>query len=211
MKTLLHSALGLFLLCCASQGQKLPTEMRFTSQIDYNDPTRPRHPRVARLHFASEDVTMPATKLFEKFDRKEFIAPLSTDEFPRVVSGPMVPLDDGREIHCATLDNQGELVAAGGRSSFDVAFKHLDDKRIYMRWIAAEALIRITGKEPLWYWFGTPGKPFNGDDNWSSRAKTEWMKWKAEQAGADQPATKPADKSPVKDQPSTPTSKDAPR
>jgi hypothetical protein len=32
-----------------------------------------------------------------------------------------------------------------------------------------------------------------------------------EQAGADQPATKPADKPPVKDQPSTPTSKDAPR
>jgi len=34
---------------------------------------------------------------------------------------------------------------------------------------------------------------------------------KAEQAGAGQPATKPADKAPVKDQPSPPTSKDAPR
>jgi len=34
---------------------------------------------------------------------------------------------------------------------------------------------------------------------------------KAEQAGADQPATKPADKPQVKDQPSTPTSKDLPR
>ncbi len=33
----------------------------------------------------------------------------------------------------------------------------------------------------------------------------------AEQAGADQPATKPADTPPVKDQPSTPTSKDGPR
>jgi hypothetical protein len=32
-----------------------------------------------------------------------------------------------------------------------------------------------------------------------------------EQGGADQPATKPTDKPPVKDQPSTPTSKDAPR
>ncbi|MEI7912925.1 MAG: hypothetical protein WCK77_25160 [Verrucomicrobiota bacterium] len=32
-----------------------------------------------------------------------------------------------------------------------------------------------------------------------------------EQAGSDQPATKPADKPSVKDQPSTPTSKDAPR
>jgi len=32
-----------------------------------------------------------------------------------------------------------------------------------------------------------------------------------EQAGADQPTTKPADEPPVKDQPSTPTSKDGPR
>jgi hypothetical protein len=34
---------------------------------------------------------------------------------------------------------------------------------------------------------------------------------RGEQAGADQPATKPADKPPVKDQPSTPTPKDGPR
>jgi len=34
---------------------------------------------------------------------------------------------------------------------------------------------------------------------------------KGEQAGADQPATKPADKPPVKDQPSTSTPKDGPR
>ncbi len=36
-------------------------------------------------------------------------------------------------------------------------------------------------------------------------------KKKAEQAGADQPATKPADKPPVKDKPSNPTSKAGPR
>jgi len=34
---------------------------------------------------------------------------------------------------------------------------------------------------------------------------------KAEQSGADQPATQPADKGPAKDQPSTPTSKTGPR
>jgi hypothetical protein len=34
---------------------------------------------------------------------------------------------------------------------------------------------------------------------------------KPNNSGADQPATKPADKAPVKDQPSTPTPKDAPR
>jgi hypothetical protein len=41
--------------------------------------------------------------------------------------------------------------------------------------------------------------------------KTAITQDKAEQAGADQPATKPADKTPVKIQPSTPTSKDGPR
>jgi hypothetical protein len=40
--------------------------------------------------------------------------------------------------------------------------------------------------------------------------QADWTK-KAQPAGAGQPATKPADKPPVKDQPSTPTSKDAPR
>ena len=42
-------------------------------------------------------------------------------------------------------------------------------------------------------------------DLFNERAK------KGEQAGADQPATKPADKPPVKDQPSTPTPKVGPR
>ena len=50
-------------------------------------------------------------------------------------------------------------------------------------------------------------------------SKAWFQKWltdhgftpEGEQAGADQPATKPADKPPVQDQPSTPTSKDAPR
>jgi hypothetical protein len=40
---------------------------------------------------------------------------------------------------------------------------------------------------------------------------SENPKEKIEQAGADQPATQPADKPPVKDQPSTPTPKEVPR
>jgi hypothetical protein len=39
----------------------------------------------------------------------------------------------------------------------------------------------------------------------------ELPKLNGEQAGADQPATKPADKVPAKVKPSTPTSKDGPR
>jgi hypothetical protein len=54
------------------------------------------------------------------------------------------------------------------------------------------------------------------DPSWDSDS-SRWkrvesgLKQKGEQAGADQPATKPADKPPVKDQPSTPTSKAGPR
>jgi hypothetical protein len=49
------------------------------------------------------------------------------------------------------------------------------------------------------------------DDGQSSFVVIPQSKPQAEQAGADQPATKPADKVPAKDQPSTPTSKDGPR
>jgi hypothetical protein len=50
-------------------------------------------------------------------------------------------------------------------------------------------------------------------DGKEAKVFTESIDWTAtaEQAGTDQPATKPADKPPVKDQPSTPTSKDGPR
>jgi hypothetical protein len=50
-----------------------------------------------------------------------------------------------------------------------------------------------------------PGQGIWGRQEWANDSKD------AEQAGADQPATKPADKPPVKGQPSTPTSKDGPR
>jgi hypothetical protein len=43
------------------------------------------------------------------------------------------------------------------------------------------------------------------------RSENEVKQHNAEPAGADQPATRPADKAPVKDQPSSPMSKDAPR
>jgi hypothetical protein len=46
----------------------------------------------------------------------------------------------------------------------------------------------------------------------TGRLKAKYAKLnQVEPAGDEQPATQPADKAPVKDQPSTPTSKDAPR
>ena len=171
------------------------------------------------LLFCLADAAEPskASLLFEQFARGEFLKDTRVQvvpgvgEIPLEQSGPKVEVEKGNVVHCSVLEYQALVVTREGPSAFDAAFSHLDDDRVYMRWIAAKALILITGQKPLWYWFGTPGTPFSGDANWSSRAKTTWLKWKAEQSGADKPATKPADKSPVKNQPLTPTSKGGPR
>ena len=124
-----------------------------------------------------------ASTLFAQFGREEFMHP----EQPRAISGPMVPLDDHREIHSATLRYQAEVVAIGGISSFDVAFQHLDDERLYMRWIAVESLYQITGNHPLWYFFAKPGQTWNSDSDWADRAKALWKQWKAEQSSGGDP------------------------
>lgn len=120
-------------------------------------------------------------------------------------------MDGGTKVHSAVLRYQGEIIAKEGVKAFDVAFHYLNDDRVHMRWIAVDVLGRITGKRPLWYLYGKPGQVFQGDPDWSDRAKKEWTKWKTEQPGGDQPATKPVDKPPAKDQPLTPTSKDIAR
>jgi len=57
------------------------------------------------------------------------------------------------------------------------------------------------------------GSSIGAKDRWNSAFMDSLRdpKIRAEQAGADQPATKPADNVPAKDQPSTPTPKDLPR
>lgn len=131
------------------------------------------------LH-ADEPEIVPAAKLFERFSREDFVA-FPKSDIPVASSGPMVPLDGDREIHCSILEYQAQLVAAGGRSSFEVVFKHLDNKKLYMRWIAVVSLNRITGKKPLWYLFAKPGQTWNGDSDWADRAKGEWRKWEKAQ------------------------------
>ena len=62
-----------------------------------------------------------------------------------------------------------------------------------------------------WAWMISIKK---GKKTWSTQAllpNHEFEKKKAEQPGPAQPATQPADKPPVKDQPSPPTSKVSPR
>lgn len=121
-----------------------------------------------------------ATKHFEQCSKGRFIPfPTAT-----AVSGPMVAMEGGGEVHSAVLRYQGEVIAKEGIGAFDAAFRHLDDERVHMRWIAVDVLGRISGKKPLWYFFGKPGRVFNGDPDWSDRAKKEWVVWKARQDAA---------------------------
>jgi hypothetical protein len=47
----------------------------------------------------------------------------------------------------------------------------------YVLFIAAYSLKRITGEDPTFYYFGTPGEPFNGEDKWFERCVETWRKW----------------------------------
>ena len=140
------------------------------------------------------DTELKVQKLFEQFGRYEFIS-YPESEWPVILMGPTVTLKNRDSIHCCILKYQGEIVAQHGKMAFDVAFKHLDDERVFIRIIAVEALYSITGEKPLWFYYGKPGQTFNGDEDWSDRAKAIWKKWKAQQDGAGQPATAPQSKS----------------
>ena len=122
--------------------------------------------------------------LFEQFSNGKLIerkkAFLSEGAPVYIDSGPDVGIANGQRVSYSHLVYQARIVAGNGIDAFDEAFKHLDDPRAYMRCISAEALIRITRLDPGWWSFGVPGKTFNGDAEWSSRAKAAWLKWKAE-------------------------------
>jgi hypothetical protein len=135
-------------------------------------------------------------------------SPLSV---PFICTGHTALLDDGTAVSFEQLEYQAEVIAQEGKDASEAAFEHLDDKRAHMRVIAFEVLCLTAKRAPVGYRFGRPGAGSDGEQKWREKAKRELKMWIAEPAGADQPATIPADKVPVKDQPSTPTSKDCPR
>ena len=55
--------------------------------------------------------------------------------------------------------------------------KWLDHKEAFMRYIASESLVSITGLHPTFYVFGTPHETFNGDRDWFEKAKSTWSSW----------------------------------
>lgn len=116
-----------------------------------------------------------AAELFKDFENRKF-APITSI----YASGWTMETSNGAPLQRSFLQVQAKQVAALGIGSFPVAFKNLDHKEMYIRYIAVKTLRSITGLDPAWYYFGTPGEQFNGDMDWSDRAKKEWKTWYAE-------------------------------
>ena len=147
---------------------------------------------IAGFSSASDATVEPPEVIFKNCKERRFdnLPPTYIDmhdgtrvPIPTIARGPMVPLGDGEEVHSSVLKHQAELIARAGLNGFDEAFRHLDADDLYVRWIAVESLFLITEKRPVWYLFARPDQTWNGDPDWSDRAKAIWRKWKAEQAG----------------------------
>ena len=142
-----------------------------------------------------------AADLFGRFEKGDFFA-LRSSNGVIVISGWEMESEDGKVYHRAVLKRQVEEVVKLGREVVPTVIERLTHPHMHIRYIAAESLRQITGQNPIWYTFGTPGKAFNGNDTWSSDAIHVWTNWhkatakpKAEQGGAHQPATRPESKS----------------
>jgi hypothetical protein len=117
-------------------------------------------------------VEAKAANLFKDFEGRKF-TPVTSFEG----SGWMMETSNGAPLQRSFLQGQAKQIVALGIESFPVVFQKLDHKEMYIRYIAVQSLISITGLDPIWYYFGTPGEQFNGDLDWSDRAKEEWKTW----------------------------------
>ena len=104
-------------------------------------------------------------------------------EAGRFLTGPVsrtgwtMLTSDGRRYHRAVLDMQAEALSTHGIAAFSAAFGLLDHREACMRYIGARTLRKITGLDPVWYAFGIPGEPCNGNADWADDAKRQWRKW----------------------------------
>ncbi|HEV7405673.1 MAG TPA: hypothetical protein VGO11_22205 [Chthoniobacteraceae bacterium] len=83
----------------------------------------------------------------------------------------------GGSYHRADLNRQAQELAGHGIKAFPTAFALLDHREMYMRYIGVKTLQSITMLSPDWFFFGTPGTPFNGKTTWSDEAKRQWKEW----------------------------------
>ena len=133
---------------------------------------------------------------------------------------PNLPLEKQR--YEWELLKQAEILAMSGDDGIEAVLGALRHRDFYVRVIAALALDRLLSVEYAKniYAIGDKSELWlpPQEDNALVRRYIERSRQcfpvhfkKAQQPGADQPATKPADNVPVKDHPPSPASKDGPR
>lgn len=117
------------------------------------------------------------------------LAGKTEDFFVKLAKGQLVPLEssyssgwmmttkDGKKIIRSKLNRQADVIAEHGIQAVPECIKRLDDKEMYIRYIAVKSLRKITKKNPTWYYFGTPGQKRNGNETWSNDAKKIWKQW----------------------------------
>jgi hypothetical protein len=86
-------------------------------------------------------------------------------------------LSNGAEVGTLQLDYQIDNVVTHNAEVVPVLIEYLNHEKKYVRYIAACALGRITGENPLWHTHGIPGKPFNGSVHWYENAVKTWSDW----------------------------------
>jgi hypothetical protein len=122
----------------------------------------------------------PALARWPIFTPEKLVADFEANRFypgPVARTGWTMEASGGRVYHRADLNAQAELLADHGIAAFPSAFALLDHKEGYMRYIGVKALQTITGLNPTWYYFGTPGEAFNGNVKWAEHAKRIWKEW----------------------------------
>lgn len=124
-------------------------------------------------------------ELFARFEKEEFF-PLKSTNGAVVVSGWEMESNNGKTYHRAVLNRQVEEVVKLGKDAVPVLLDRLNHPHMHLRYIAAESLSRITGRDPIWYSFGTPNETFNGNKTWSKDAIQEWKAWYEEAVKEDE-------------------------
>ncbi|TES93867.1 MAG: hypothetical protein E3J87_01380 [Candidatus Cloacimonadota bacterium] len=111
------------------------------------------------------------TQQIESYIKGEFHTPSSLIEDGWVMDV------NGKPKTRSFLNCQASYIISEGIDAVPVLLKYIGHVKQYIRYIAAYSLKEITGENPTFYYFGTPGKDFSGDTDWCKNAVDTWEKW----------------------------------
>jgi len=94
-----------------------------------------------------------------------------------IADGWIIKDKKGNEYQRSDLILQCDRIIPNGKDAVPELITWLNNDEGYIRFIAAYSLKIITKEDPVFYTFGEPGKPFNGDNKWFEKAVKTWENW----------------------------------